>query len=216
MHLTTAQTFRYQEIHRSQITPAPYNPRTINASAEARLRENLARIGLLTTLVWNSRTGHLVGGHCRLAIVDELEGSLDYVIGVAAIDVDEATERALKVFLNNTWAQGEFDHDKLMAMLAGQGAEVIAAMGWAPQELLLEYGAREELAAIMPQASPAPRKTAQDTLGPHVMLVFRTNEDKQRFLRHLGRPEDLMRMSADELHDYIEPEASWRAASIAA
>jgi hypothetical protein len=210
---TPTQRFEYREIERAAITPAPYNPRTMSADAEQRLRANLARVGLLTTLVWNERTGHLVGGHQRLRLLDELEGGTAYRLGVAVIDVDDARERELNVFLNNTWAQGEFNADALLALIAEAGGEesVITAMGFTAPELLLEYGARDELQAVLPDAkSKAPRKTSQDTLGPHVLLVFRTNADKEQYLRHLGRPDDTKRMGADEIRDYLTPDARWR------
>jgi hypothetical protein len=212
MARTKVQTFEYREIQRTQITPAPYNPRRLDAEGERRLAENLQRVGLLTTLVWNERTGHLVGGHQRLLTLDALEGSTDYALGVAVIDVDEQRERELNVFLNNTWAQGEYDVDKLMALVSdcGGSADVVAAMGFTPAEMLLEFGSRTELAALMPAAAPRARTTTQDTLGPHVMLVFRSNADKQQFLGRLDRPEGLMRMGADELAEYLRGDARWR------
>ena len=174
------------------------------------MRANLERVGLLTTLVWNERSGHLVSGHQRLRIVDDLEGSLTYTIGVAVVDLDDQHERELNVFLNNTWAQGEFDAEKLMALVADGGANAIAEMGWRAEELLLEYGARPELVPHVTTPERQRRVTAQDTLGPHVMLVFRHNDDKAQFLRHVQRPDDTIRMTADEVLTYMRADARWR------
>lgn len=202
----TLQAFTYKEVHRSQIHPAPYNPRTIDPNAEARLEHNLRTVGLLTTLVWNERSGNLVGGHQRLSRLDKLEGTLDYELGVAAIDVDEQTERELNVALNNSWMQGEMDPDKLVALLPEVPS--VEAMGYSNEELLLEFGARDELQHLVPPRRS--RQTAQDTVGPHVLLVFRHNADKEQFLRHLGRHEDLKKMGVNELRDYLQPSADWR------
>lgn len=57
-----------REIERARINPAPYNPRVRLEPGEPeyeRLRKNIVEIGLVEPLVWNERTGNLVGGHQR-------------------------------------------------------------------------------------------------------------------------------------------------------
>lgn len=114
---TKYQKFEAREIRRSSINPAPYNPRTITDDAGRRLKANIKRVGLLDTLVWNSRTGNLVSGHRRLERLDELEGypakRADYLLTAAVVDLDEKTEREQNLFFNNPSAQGEYDFDAL-------------------------------------------------------------------------------------------------------
>ena len=55
------------------------------------------------------RSGYIVGGHQRIAIIDSLMGTDDYTLHVAAIDVDAGRERELNVLLNNSMAQGQWD-----------------------------------------------------------------------------------------------------------
>lgn len=100
-------------IHRSQIQTAKYNPRVMSPSARKKLSQSLARFGLVGSLVWNVRTGNLVGGHQRLAEIDRVAKSLDYELEVSRIDVDDKTERAINLALNNTDLQGQYDHDLL-------------------------------------------------------------------------------------------------------
>lgn len=69
--------------------------------------------------MWNRRTGNLVGGHQRLSLLDELEGTDDYRLTVSRIDVDDAQERALNVVLNNPEAQGNYDMDLLGQVIGG-------------------------------------------------------------------------------------------------
>lgn len=96
---------------------APYNPRKINKVQAKRLRDGLKVHGLVGGILWNKRTGNLVGGHQRIQQLDQLEGSQDYAIEVDVIDVDEFEEREINVLLNNPTAQGEFDHDKLAEVI---------------------------------------------------------------------------------------------------
>lgn len=77
--------------------------------ARKKLRESLKADGLVETLVWNKRTGVLIGGHQRLALMDEDHGGTDYSLEVTAVDLDEARERALNVRLNNMGLAGNYD-----------------------------------------------------------------------------------------------------------
>jgi hypothetical protein len=117
MSITKYQKFTAQEIHRGEIKNAPYNPRQISPKGRAKLKKNIKQRGLLETLVWNKLTGNLVSGHQRLAILDELEGSGDYSLTVAVVELDEKQEKEQNIFFNSTTVQGFFDFDKLNLML---------------------------------------------------------------------------------------------------
>ncbi len=52
-----------ETIHRSQIKEAPYNPRGMNDEERRLLSNSLKQFGLVEYLVWNKRSGNLVGGH---------------------------------------------------------------------------------------------------------------------------------------------------------
>lgn len=115
-----------------RLVPAPYNPRRPpTAKARAKLKASLAEFGLVEPLVWNARTGHVVGGHARLAILRELGHA---VVPVSVVDLDDDRERALNVVLNNLEAQGRYDPDKLRDVLAGLG-ELCPLSGFDDAEL---------------------------------------------------------------------------------
>jgi hypothetical protein len=103
-------------VHRSELKGASYNPRVMSDKARVKLKANLKRVGLVEPPVWNERTGHVVGGHQRLSILDALEGNADYTLRVAVVDLDERTEREMNVFLNNGEAQGDWDLEKLESL----------------------------------------------------------------------------------------------------
>lgn len=111
------------EIKRSEINPASYNPRKISESAKKLLKANIKRLGVMGGIVWNARTGNLVGGHQKLYILDELHKynpetkENDYLIRVEKVDLDEKSEKEQNIFLNNKNAQGEFDRDILKELI---------------------------------------------------------------------------------------------------
>ena len=95
------QQFEYGTVKRSQIKFADYNPRIIDESNQKKLVKAIRENGLIEPLVWNKRTGVLVGGHQRLTAADKIYRKKDYDVPVAIIDVDEKTEKKLNVQLNN-------------------------------------------------------------------------------------------------------------------
>lgn len=102
-----------------QLVPAPYNPRRpLTRRAAQKLKASLAEFGLVEPLVWNERTGHVVGGHARLAILRDLGYTS---VPVSVVNLDDDRERALNVVLNNQEAQGRYDPRKLLDLLDGLG-----------------------------------------------------------------------------------------------
>lgn len=75
--------------------------------------ESIKTHGLVGTVIWNKRTGNIVGGHQRLKKIDQLEKSSDYLIEVTEVDIPEDKEKALNIMLNNRHAQGDWDLDLL-------------------------------------------------------------------------------------------------------
>lgn len=105
------EKYEILEIRRDAIKNADYNPRSISAKAKRKLKENIKSVGLLTPIVWNRRTGNIVSGHQRIDCMDQINGAHEYMIRVAAVDLDEKTEREQNVFMNNPEAQGTFNED---------------------------------------------------------------------------------------------------------
>lgn len=112
------QKYEAETINRSKIKNAPYNPRRMDDAAKKLLRRNLKKHGLVEALVWNRRTGNLVGGHQRLEQLDSLEQSKDYDLTLNVVDVDEKEEATLNVQLNQRSMQGDWDIGKLSSLIA--------------------------------------------------------------------------------------------------
>lgn len=99
------------------LTPAPYNPRVVLKPADRRyqsLERSLREFGLVEPLVWNETTGHVVGGHARLAILKSMRVKR---VPVSVVRLSSEREKALNVVLNNLEAQSRYDTDRLAAVL---------------------------------------------------------------------------------------------------
>ena len=103
----------------SELTAAPYNPRVSlqpGMPGYERLKRSLQEFDLVQPPVWNRRTGHVVGGHQRLALLRE-EGVAE--VDCVVVDLPEERERALNVALNNDEVGGAWDMPKLLDLLDG-------------------------------------------------------------------------------------------------
>ncbi|PIE97455.1 MAG: hypothetical protein CR988_07785 [Treponema sp.] len=109
------ETFTIQEVLRSQIHEAEYNPRKISEEARRKLKKGLKTFGLVQPIIVNKNTMNVVGGHQKLSIMDELNKypQNDYTLQVSMIAVDKEQEVKINIFLNNPAAQGEWDNELL-------------------------------------------------------------------------------------------------------
>jgi ParB-like nuclease domain len=102
----------------SLLKPAPYNPRIVlqpGMPGYDRLKRSLTEFGLVQPIIWNESTGHIVGGHQRLAIL-EAEGITETEVSVVQLPLEK--EQALNIALNNTHVGSDWDHSKLQELVA--------------------------------------------------------------------------------------------------
>lgn len=98
-----------------EITPAEYNPRVDLQPGDPeyeRLRKSLQEFGLVDPLVFNKRTGRLVGGHQRVKVLQDL-GYTE--ADVSLVDLPAEKEQALNLALNKI--EGRWDEDALRDVL---------------------------------------------------------------------------------------------------
>jgi DNA modification methylase len=104
-----------QTIPLSQINPAEYNPRIDLKPGDReyeQIRRSLEEFDCVVPLLWNKRSGNLVGGHQRLKVLIA-QGRTE--IEVSVVDLPMEKEKALNVTLNK--AQGRWDEGKLAVLL---------------------------------------------------------------------------------------------------
>jgi DNA modification methylase len=104
-----------QTIPAAKLNPAKYNPRKDLKPGDAeyeKLRRSIEEFGYVEPVIWNERTGNIVGGHQRYKVLT----SLGYTeIECVVLDIDEQRERVLNVALNKIG--GEFDIPLLTDLL---------------------------------------------------------------------------------------------------
>lgn len=105
-----------QQIAIKDLLPADYNPRKDLQPGDKeydQLKQSLESFGYVEPVIWNERTGRVVGGHQRLKVLQELEhDTIDCVV----VDLEESDEKALNVALNKI--SGDWDKDKLALLMA--------------------------------------------------------------------------------------------------
>lgn len=199
------QNFEFMRVHRSQIKEAAYNPRVISEYGDKLLRKTLKNKGLVEALVWNKRTGNLVGGHQRLHNIDELEKTKDYYLDVCAIDVDDKTEKELNIILNNPNMQGQYDGIKLAELFISGGANFVeSGFNQADLEIMFDtpelnkiLGSDKEVEEVVEdietlQAMKERRKDAKkklqeaDTDDYFRVVVFNNKQDMLSFCDFFG------------------------------
>lgn len=104
-----------QKIALSAINPAKYNPRKDLKPSDSEyqhIKNSIQDFGYIDPLIWNEKTGNLVGGHQRFKILKEL----GYIEAECVIvNFDEIKEKAANLALNQ--AQGDWDIDALNSLL---------------------------------------------------------------------------------------------------
>jgi ParB-like chromosome segregation protein Spo0J len=99
----------------ASIKRAAYNPRKELKPTDPefqRLKKSIDRFGTVEPLVWNKRTGNLVGGHQRLTILEH-DGAKK--VDVSVVDLPDREEKALNLALNKQG--GIWDLEKLGELL---------------------------------------------------------------------------------------------------
>lgn len=150
----------------SALKAAPYNPREISKKAAAGLRASIKRFGLVQPIVWNKRSGSVVGGHQR---VDAMKALGQTEARVVVVDLPDLEEKALNVTLNNPEIEGEFT--KGLGVLLEE-----IKLGLPDVSLDLRLDVLGGPAAIVEDDVPEPPKVAVTqpgdlwTLGRHRLL----------------------------------------------
>ena len=99
----------------TEIKAADYNPRKDLQPEDAeykKLRRSIEEFGYVEPIIWNERTGNVVGGHQRLKVLLE-KGAQE--IECVVVSLDDKDEKILNVLLNKV--KGRWDIGKLADLL---------------------------------------------------------------------------------------------------
>ncbi len=124
-----------REINVAELHAARYNPRIVlepGMPEWEKLKTSIEQFGNVEPIVWNRRTGNVVGGHQRLAVLK----SMGYEsVPCSVVDLDEEEEKLLNIALNKI--KGEWDYDKLEEILSSFDYEVATASGFSAEEIAI-------------------------------------------------------------------------------
>lgn len=125
----------------TELRPANYNPRRNLKPDDVdyqKLRRSIQEFGYVEPIIWNERTGTVVGGHQRLKVL--IEQGIEEIECVI-VNLEEKDEKILNVLLNK--AKGRWDIEKLSDILqelneAGE-MEITGYEDWEFQSLMMQY-----------------------------------------------------------------------------
>lgn len=119
----------------SELHPAEYNPRKELKPGDKefeKLKNSIEEFGYVEPVIWNKRTGNVVGGHQRLSVLKHLgEKEVDCIV----VDMDMQKEKALNVALNKI--TGQWDVPLLTDLLKDldKSGFDVSLTGFDPSEL---------------------------------------------------------------------------------
>ncbi|MDU0332091.1 site-specific DNA-methyltransferase [Paenibacillus sp. 3LSP] len=169
-----------------QINSATYNPRVDLQPGDPeyeKLRHSIESFGYVEPIVWNERTGNMVGGHQRYKILVNELGQTE--VAVSVVSLDDEQERLLNLALNKV--SGRWDEEalaRLLVELQETGADLglagfdhdeigdlIASLPDVPdvEEQVVEdnFDVNQALEAV---EEPETRRGDVWQLGPHLLM----------------------------------------------
>lgn len=180
---------QFKEIRKvpiSLLNAAPYNPRKDLQPGDPeyqKIARSIEKYGCVEPIIWNEKTGNVIGGHQRLKVL-AATGAVEVDVSVVQLSLED--EKALNLALNKI--SGQWDNEKLSAVLqdlsAGFDVEVtgfdqhevdalVASFAESGHEYELpgsepyinnffDSGVQAKPKAEEPAAAPAPEVPAQD------------------------------------------------------
>ena len=122
-----------QEMNINDITPADYNPRIAlneNDDEYKKIKNSIQEFGYVDPIIWNKRTGNIVGGHQRYTVLKDLGHEK---VDVSVVDMSEQDEMALNIALNKV--EGDWDKDKLKEVIADLEQDKLMFTGFDDDEI---------------------------------------------------------------------------------
>lgn len=165
-----------QEIEISKLNPAPYNPRVelMPGMPEwEKLKKSIEQFGTVEPIVWNKRTGNVVGGHQRLKVLADMGYK---TVPCSVVDLDENDEKLLNIALNKI--KGQWDYDKLEAILKDFDFEVATASGFSAEEIAILLASDADIEDEDIDYSDWDEPVKEQVVGGSyvVTLIFANNE----------------------------------------
>ncbi len=169
-------TMVIKRIPAGQLKAAKYNPRKDLKHGDPeyeKLKRSIQTFGYVEPILWNQRTGNIIGGHQRYKVLLDLgHTEIDCVV----VDMDLADEKALNVALNKV--SGDWDIPLLTELLKDINASGfdVSLTGFDAAEMDSLFrdnvvaGVKEDAFDEPPQENPISRQGDIWLLGRHKLI----------------------------------------------
>lgn len=176
------------EMPLDKLKPAAYNPRvelTEDMEEYQALKKSIEEFGDVEPIVWNQRTGNIIGGHQRYNVLK----ALGYKAAmVSVVDMEEAQEKTLNIALNKV--EGEWDEEKLKTVLEELDFEDVQLAGFNMDEVALlmedDGGFEESMEEALGDAEEYSEDGYQNGISFVITLRFETPEQAQDWAEKEG------------------------------
>lgn len=186
----TLQSFASATVKRSTLHEYPGNPRVIDAAAQRRLRRVIEAQGLVEPLVVSRSTMYVLGGHQRMACMDDLLGypGVDYDVPVALVDCESTEhEKEILLMLNSSGIQGQWEADALSAFIEENPELNVEKAGFTKKDMQGLSLSPEAMATIFGESSDIAQQVAAE--APIL--------DQMEEIRQDGRAAEVARKKAE-------------------
>ena len=181
----------------SKVKPAAYNPRKDLQPTDAQyvaIKRSLLEFGLVDPLVWNKRTGNLVGGHQRFKVLRD-DAKFTHV-DVSVVDLPIGKEKALNIALNKI--AGEWDSEKLESVLQDLKPADLDLTGFNEGELSEIFG--EDGKAGLTDDDDAPARRAKSRTKPGTLYQLGRH---QLMCGDATKVDDVRRLMGEQSADMV-------------
>jgi hypothetical protein len=174
-----------EDIPLEKIKPAKYNPRRKLKPGDHRyevIRQSIREFDLVQPLVWNKRSGNLVGGHQRFNMLAERG---DKTAPCVVVDLTPEKEKALNITLNNAQVAGEWDPSLLPDVLKDIELETpdlydSLDMGYLASQIAGEAGTEDDDDALdksNEEGGPPEMELLPYEHYDYIVLFFKNSQD---------------------------------------
>ena len=175
---------RIQKVDIQQLERAYYNPRIRLEPGDPEyelLKDSIQTFGYVIPIVWNERTGRVVGGHQRLSI---LEAKGVQRVEVSVVDLDEEQEKQLNIALNKI--EGEWDNGMLRDLLNELDEQGVAeATGFDRRDIDFMNRGLDEL--VDEATIESELEDVEETFNVTLTFAIEYREDIEDYIRENGK-----------------------------
>lgn len=168
---------------------AAYNPRKQLKEGDKeyeKIKRSIEAFGNVEPLVWNERTGNLVGGHQRMTVLQDMGYTETEVV---VVNLEDTEEKQLNITLNKV--KGRWDFDKLAELLGEmEDVELTGFEQWEVDGLSTDYDHISDL--LQEDFTDLKDPSEQTTFNMTFVLPLREKESVDDFITSTENAKEIL------------------------